>query len=208
MHWGAFLNLVAIGVLTGFIYAALMQFMARYLSGSGSPQSSSLGQIDVAVRFVVRTLTGSDQAVTPAITSKYGAMLVLVCGAFGQGFAGKLATPARLRPLMALIVAAQVPCLAWMAVAEGPLRLWAAAVTGLVHFMSQPVYNSLIALFVPHHRRSLGYGFSNMVCFGLGAFGPTVAGQTSSDFDSYMILAGIALVATALALLLCRQRAK
>jgi hypothetical protein len=198
--WGSFLNLVLIGALTGFIYAALMQFMARYLSATGA-----LSFLDEGLRSVLAA-AGRSLPDTSALTGKYAATIVLVCGAFGQGIAGKLARPARLRPLMAVVLVLHVPCLWWMAVAEGQMRLWAACATGLVHFMNQPIYNSLIAQFVPYHRRSLGYGFSNMVCFGLGGLGPTFAGQMESDFANYASLAAIAVVATLLSLPLCRGK--
>ena len=88
----------------------------------------------------------------------------------------------------------------------------AAGVMAFVHFMNQPVYNSLIAKFVPRGRRSTGYGFSNMMCFGVGALGPTfaglvhhVAGPERADLWTYGILAALALLASLLALRLWRR---
>jgi MFS family permease len=101
-----------------------------------------------------------------------------------------------------LILLGQVPCLLWMSMAEGEMRLWAACAMALVHFMSQPVYNSMIARYVPDHRRSVGYGFSNMMIFGLGAIGPTLAGYLESDRATYATLALFALVASLAALAL------
>ena len=86
------------------------------------------------------------------------------------------------------------PPLIWMAFAEGPSRFVAACVLAVIHFMNQPVYNSLIAQHIPASRRSLGYGFSNMMCFGIGAFGPYFAGQFMGDTAVY---GGLAAVATA-----------
>ena len=85
-----------------------------------------------------------------------------------------------------------------MAFAEGPSRFVAACVLAVVHFMNQPVYNSLIAQHIPASRRSLGYGFSNMMCFGIGAFGSLFAGQfdgESADAIVYGSLAGVAAAA-------------
>ena len=59
--------------------------------------------------------------------------------------------------------------LAWMAVAEGSTRVLAAGLFALVHFMNQPVYNSLIANYTPRKWRSLCYGFSFMTSFGVGS---------------------------------------
>lgn len=89
----------------------------------------------------------------------------------GQGIAGKLARPDRLRGLMTTILLVNVPCLIAMSLAEGKWRLFAACTTGLFHFMHQPVFNSFLAQLVPRRRRSVGYGFSQMMQFGLGGLG-------------------------------------
>ena len=107
---------------------------------------------------------------------------------------------------MALILFANVPPLGWMSLADGRARLWAACTLALVHFMNQPVYNSLIAEYVPRARRSLGYGFSNTLCFGIGGLGPTCAGFVNDDFRTYGGLAVLAAIAGLLALLLVRWR--
>jgi hypothetical protein len=93
-----------------------------------------------------------------------------------------------------------------MSLAEGQTRLWAACTLALVHFMNQPVYNSLIAEYVPRGRRSLGYGFSYTLCFGIGGLGPTYAGLMKDDCWTYGGLAVIAAIAGLLALALVRCR--
>jgi MFS family permease len=132
----------------------------------------------------------------PTTLASYAASIVLMCGALGQGIAGRIARPARLRGLLVAVMLANVPCLIWMARAEGIDRFWAACLFGLVHFMNQPIYNSLIAHYVPHHRRSTGYGFSNMMCFGIGAIGPAIAGAMPSLGRGFWLLALLAVVAT------------
>jgi len=185
-NWPAFFLLVAVGAMFGFIYAGFTHFLARYIRGA----HVSLGTLNAA-----SLSTGM-------------ATIVLLCGAFGQGLAGKLARPGRLLPLMVLIVWGNVPCLVWMALAEGWMRVVAACALGLVHFMNQPVYNSLIAVFVPRHRRSTGYGFSNMMCFGIGALGPSFVGYVAytagaeGDLWAYGSLAGVAATAGVLAIVL------
>ena len=131
---------------------------------------------------------------TPASFRNALAAVVLACGAVGQGIAGRLCRPGRLELLLVLVLFGNVPPLLWMAFAEGPSRFVAACFLAVVHFMNQPVYNSLIAQHVPAPRRSLGYGFSNMMCFGIGAFGPYFAGQFVDDTAVY---GGLAAVATA-----------
>lgn len=154
-----FLILVASGALSGFVYAAFMHFLPRYLDNAG--------------------LRPADW--TPASFRNALAAAVLLCAAVGQAIAGRLCRPGRLEKLLVMVFLANVPPLVWMALADGYSRFMAACVLALIHFMNQPVYNSLIAQFIPHSRRSVGYGFSNMMCFGFGALGPLCAGLITSD---------------------------
>ncbi|QDU41698.1 bicyclomycin/multidrug efflux system [Symmachiella dynata] len=171
-RWGAYLILVAGGAMAGFIYAGFMHFLPRYLNSA-----------ELRPSFI-----------EPASFRNFLAAVVLIMGVLGQGIAGKFARPGRLQIQLALIMFANIGPLLWMAVATGPARFAAACLLGLVHFMTQPIYNSLIAQYVPFHRRSVGYGFSNMACFGIGALGPTYAGYAGSDFKVY---GGLAIAAAA-----------
>jgi MFS family permease len=180
----AFFLLVTVGALSGFIYAAFMHFLPRYLDG-------------VSLR--------------PSGTSAAGLRNMLAAGVLGfailgQALAGRLARPGRLESQLTTVILAGAPCLLWMAVADGPWRVVAACLLAMVHFMHQPLYNSLIAQYVPPARRSVGYGFSNMVSFGFGALGPTFAGLTASDVQTYGGLAVVAMLAGTLSLRLARGR--
>jgi len=80
-----------------------------------------------------------------------------------------------------------------------------------VYFMNQPIYNSLIAQYVPHAKRSVAYGFSFLMCFGLGALGPTVSGFIGSakgDPWTYGSLAVVAALAGLLATRLSSTKGK
>lgn len=171
--WNRYLVLVSAGALSGFVYAAFLNFLQRYLDGAG--------------------LRPDDW--TPESFRNALAAIVLACGAIGQGIAGRLCRPGRLELLLVLVLFGNVPPLLWMVYAEGPSRFVAACILAVVHFMNQPVYNSLIAQHIPASRRSLGYGFSNMMCFGIGAFGPLFAGQFVGDTVVYGWLAVVAGVA-------------
>jgi MFS family permease len=177
-----FFVLMSVAVLSGLIYSAFMHFLPRYLSGSG--MRPSWGCDDV--RF-----------------AKLVAALVLGCGMLGQSIGGRLARPASLVPMLALVLLGNAPLLLWMAYATGPSRVFAACLLGFVHFMYQPIYNSLVAHAVPIRRRSLGYGFSNMVAFGLGGFGPTLAGFLATDEATYATLATVAVLAACVSLVMC-----
>ncbi|RIK75472.1 MAG: hypothetical protein DCC68_21135 [Planctomycetota bacterium] len=182
-HAPQYAMLVTVNVLFGFVYAALMTFLPRYL-------------------------TEADLQPASVAPKQWGALCaagVLFCGMVGQGIAGKLCRPDRLRPLMTTVLLLNVPCLVAMSLAEGKWRLVAACVTGLFHFMHQPVFNSFLAQLVPRSRRSVGYGFSQMMQFGVGGLGAQFAGSIKAsalenpDFVNYVALAGVALVAAGLA---------
>jgi len=177
---GPFLLLVASGALSGFVYGAFLHFLQRYLDGA-----------DIRPESI------------PAESFRnYMAALTLLFAVVGQAIAGRMARPGRLEPLQVLILLGSIPCLVWMAVAEGWQRPAATCCFALIHFMTQPVYNSLIAQLVPPARRSTGYGFSNLVCFGLGGLGPWIVGQSTNDRLIYSSLAGIVASAALLATLL------
>jgi predicted MFS family arabinose efflux permease len=171
-----YMLLVASGALSGFVYGAFLHFLQRYLDGAGiRPDSIS------AESF--RNLLA-------------GVTLSFAVG--GQWLAGRLARPGRLEWLQVAILASSMPCLVLMGFATGWLCLVATCSFAFIHFMTQPVYNSLIAQLVPARRRSTGYGFSNMICFGIGGLGALVVGQST---DNLLIYCGLAVVVGLSALL-------
>jgi MFS family permease len=161
--------LVASGALSGFVYGAFLHYLQRYLDGAGiRPDSIS------AESF--RNLLA-------------GVTLSFAVG--GQWLAGRMARPGRLEWLQVGILLASMPCLILMGFASGWFCLVATCSFAFIHFMTQPVYNSLIAQLVPAHRRSTGYGFSNMLCFGIGGLGPLIVGQSTSNLLIYCGLAAV-----------------
>lgn len=170
LRWGPFLLLVLTGTLTGFIYAGLMNFLPRYIGGAG---------IDLAAW--VPSFLISKGGLSAASQRNLLAGIVLLCGAVGQWLAGRWAKPGRLEALLVMVLFANAPLLLWMALASGPLRMAVTCLFALFVFMNQPIYNSLIAQYVPAARRSLGYGFSNLMCFGVGGLGPTFIGAVSQN---------------------------
>jgi len=167
--WPAFFTLTVMASLQGFVYSALVSFLPRYLAQSGLFSWDSQGNF---------------------LTSG-----VLLLGCIGQVLAGTLARPAILERQLALITYGNVPFLAWMAFAEGWERPLAAGMLAMVHFMHQPIYNSLVAKYTPRLRRSLCYGFSFAMAFGLGSFGASFAGASENDMLVYGTLACIAAAA-------------
>lgn len=180
---GIFYFLVLIGALSGFVYAGFMHFLPRYLD-------TSLNEFF---------------SIPSAGLRNYLAAIVLACGVIGQAFAGRIARPGVMERQLSLVILANAPCLIAMALAEGPWRLAAACLFATVHFMNQPLYNSLIAQYVPSSRRSMGYGFSNMMCFGIGALGPLFAGLMPTNQLTYCGLAGVICLPGILAWILSRR---
>jgi len=176
-HWPTFFALTGVIMLSGIIYSAAFHFLPRYLIDAG---------------FVVSGVTAEQQ-------SKYLAAAVLLLGCVGQYVSGRIATPARLEWQLAWIALANAPCLVWMSLATGWQRVAAAGLFALVHFMIQPVYNTLVAKYTPRSRRSTAYGVSNAIGFGIGALGPLLAGYLGSLSLTYAVLAGVAVASGVIA---------
>ena len=163
VDWRSFFTLTLMASVQGFVYSAFITFLPRYLDYS---QEGSGGH--------------------------YRAAGVLLVGCIGQELAGRYARPALLEKQLTWITLGNIPFLVWMAFAASWDRAAAAGLLALVHFMHQPIYNSLIAKYTPRHRRSLCYGFSFAMGLGLGSFGASFAGMYESDTIVYASLAGAA----------------
>ena len=69
--------------------------------------------------------------------------------------------------------------------------------------ISNSYYNSLIAKYTPSRRRSVCYGFSFMMGFGVGGLGAPLAGYLPSEMLTYLVFSGIAVLAAGMGALLC-----
>ena len=179
LNWRSFFTLTVMAALQGFVYSALMAFLPRYLS-------------------VLEWAESSEEVLGTFLASG-----VLLLGCFGQYLAGRFARPALLERQLTGVLFANAPLLLWMALATGWDRAVSAGLLALVHFMHQPLYNSLIAKYTPRHRRSLCYGFSFSMGLGLGSFGALFAGGSESDVFVYGTLSMVAAAGGVIGLLLC-----
>jgi len=184
-QWGSYSLLVVVAASQGFVYSAFLSFLPRYLSG-----------------WDITWLGG-----TSVQAGKFFAAGILLLGCLGQYVAGRIARPRLLEIQLAAVIFGNVPFLAWMAWASGWDRLVAPAMFAVVHFMQQPVYNSLVSKYSPRQRRSLCYGFSFAMAFGLGSFGAGFAGSLQSDFAVYGSLSIVAALGGAVAIVLSFQNA-
>jgi len=177
-RWDCYFLLILAAVFAGFVYSAVMTFLPRYLAGAGVDLDAALGSV---LGLVGLGGTG----LQPVSVGNLLTGGVLLLGIVGQYTAGRLARPHTLEPLMAFNFLAVVPCLVWMGLATGWSRVMAAGLFVPIFFMHQPLFNSLVAKYVPRRRRSLAYGFSFTVGFGVGSTGSAFAGKVESTLGEY-----------------------
>jgi FSR family fosmidomycin resistance protein-like MFS transporter len=171
--------------------------MPRYLNSAGLNLTSGLERL--LAQWGVENVSLKSIGVANLLTSG-----VLLLGILGQFTAGRIAKPTTLEPLMALAFLGAAPCVFWMGLAEGTGRIWAAAVFAPLFFMHQPLFNSLVAKYTPRRRRSLCYGLSFTVGFGIGSLGPVVSGTIQSNLLNHVLLAALLAVAGSLTAILWR----
>lgn len=180
-----FILLCVVSAAYGFIYRGFLTFLPRYLSG-----------IDVL---------GLTSGLPAKSARNYLAAMVLAVGIAGQFIAGHLAVRVRLEKLMVVILAGIVPFLFQMGVADGMWRFTATMGFALIFFMWQPVSNCLIAKYTSARRRSLGYGLSFFLSFGLGSTGATFAGWVTDRYGLnrlYPVLGTLGIAAAGVAVVI------
>jgi FSR family fosmidomycin resistance protein-like MFS transporter len=196
-HWVSYFTLIFVVSLAGIVYASMMTFMPRYLNSAGVDIlgglkqglfRGALGEVELESIGVANFLTSA----------------VLLLGVLGQFAAGRIAKPTTLEPLMACAFLGAAPCVLWIGFAHGTARIWAAALFAPVFFMHQPLFNSLVSKYTPRRRRSLCYGLSFTLGFGIGSVGPVLSGSIQSDRLNSAILTTLLTVAGGLTLLLWR----
>lgn len=182
-QWASFFTLTLFAVLMGFTYAGVLSFLPRYMEG------------------VVDLPTDKASGV-----KNYLAGSVLLVGCFGQYLAGRFANRRWLEGQLLLITLGNIPGLLVMAFADGYMRVAGALVWSLIHFMHQPIYNSLIAKYTPRARRSLCYGFSFAMGFGFGSFGARFAGASTDNMFTFGSLSVVVAAASLLNVVLLKWR--
>ena len=180
--WRAFGVLTLVAVCQGIIYSGVLSFLPRYMAGWDISGDS--------------------------LENKgYLATGVLVLGCIGQYSAGYFARPDRLERQLCWISLANAPMLLAMALAVSDRqRLMAAGAFSIVHFMHQPIYNSLIATYSPRSRRSFAYGISIAMGLGVGSCGAVFIGFAHQQFTAFASLAAVAIVGSVIADRLARMR--
>lgn len=183
-HWGSYFTLLGVAATAGLVYHGVLNFLPRYLGEAGLSFAGT------------KAIAGHN----------YLAGMVLSLGILGQYTAGRIARPKTLEPILAMSLLGSAGALFWMGLATGPMRIVAAGVFAPLFFSHQPVFNSLIAKYVPRGRRSMAYGVSFTVGFGFGSLGSTFSGWANdNDLLNYTTLSLLLCLAMVFALVLRRQ---
>ena len=199
---GGFAVVFAIAITNGLYYRGVLTFLPNLLSGLP-------GFEPVALSSLVPGLDGgADRVLNP---ERYFYAGLLLVGVAGQYAGGKLTD--RIAPeygIAAVFGTLAVLALAFLPVASlglGPLFVFG-ALFGATLFAAQPMYQAAVADYSPAGTRGLSYGYIYLGTFGVGAFGGALAGAILTYADAgvlFATLAGVAVVATALATLLIRR---
>jgi len=198
---GAFAVVFVIVMANGLFYRGVLTFLPNLLEDLP-------GFEPIALSALVPGIDGGDRALNP---ERYFYAGLLLVGVAGQYVGGKLTD--RLPPaygIAAVFALLAVLALAFLPIAAlgmGPLLLFG-ALFGVALFTAQPLYQAAVADHTPAGTRGLSYGYTYLGGFGVGALGGGLAGAILTYADAralFVTLAGIALVASALALLLIRR---
>jgi len=125
--------------------------------------------------------------------------VALLFGVVGQFLGGALCDRWSREGIVLLSTALTIPALTAVWAAGGPLLLGSAAVFAFFHFMSQPVFNALIADYTPVLWRGRMFGIYFFCSLAVGSFSATGLGyvaETRGIEAVFMACAVFALAAT------------
>ncbi|MBI2847796.1 MAG: MFS transporter [Chloroflexi bacterium] len=131
--------------------------------------------------------------------------IALMFGIVGQLLGGYLCERRRHETLALIVSAIAVPLLLLMGNSQGIILLAAAIVFAAAYFMSQPIFNSLIADYAPVSWRGRSYGLNFFFTFGIGSFSATFLGYIAERQDINLVfitMAGISVLTVAGTLIL------
>jgi MFS family permease len=164
-------------VLNGFIYRGVVTFLPLYLS-----ERINLAFLNVDIVLIAGSFT----------------TLALAFGVLGQLLGGYLSERIRRETLCFTIALAVVPSLLTVGSSQGLILMLAAISFGFSYFMSQPVFNSLIADYSPSNWRGRMYGMAFFCSFGIGSFSAGILGYVADSLGTnwvFIVSAGFAVLA-------------
>lgn len=158
-------------VMNGFIYRGSMTFLPTLIKE----------QVHVHV-------LGMDQAALAGSLTTFA----LLTGGIGQYLGGRLSDRVPLERLALQITIVVVPSLLFVGIGGGLLVVVAATTFIFFNFSGQPVFNSLLAEYVPGSALGRGYGLSFFASFGLGSVAATFAGFMADRWGTSSVFLGLA----------------
>jgi MFS family permease len=178
-------------VMIAFIYRGMVTFLPSYLGERISFNILNMDSVQIAGSFTT---------------------FVLIFGVGGQFLGGYLSERIRREKLGIIVNILAIPLLLIIGNSHGVLLIAAAAIFAFFHFMTQPIYNSLVADYSSESRRSIIFGLYFFVNFSFGSFAATILGSVADSFGLnwvFIVSAGFGLLGIAMmtALLLRRLRA-
>jgi MFS family permease len=198
---GAFVVVFVIVMANGLYYRGVLTFLPNLLEGLPGFDPVPLSAFVPGVETGGRTLN----------PERYFYAGLLLVGVAGQYLGGKLTD--HVPPeygIAAVFGLLAVLALAFLPVASlgiGPFLVFG-ALFGATLFTAQPLYQATVADYTPAGTRGLSYGYTYLGSFGVGALGGAIAGGVLTYADAgtlFAVLAGVAVVASTLALYLVRR---
>jgi len=175
---------VLLGVLNGLIYRGVVTFLPTHLSENVHLGAAGIDSVMLAGSFTT---------------------VALLFGVAGQFLGGYLSDRRSREKLALLATAISVPALAAVWGFGGLLLLGSAALFAFFHFMSQPVFNALVADYSPDLWRGRVYGVYFFCAFGVGSFSAGPLGYAAEQHGVetvFLICAAIGALATLCTVLL------
>ena len=179
--WRSFLVLITLAAIQGMVYSGVITFF-KDESFLETPLFTELFDVPQDVQSQRSFLMAG----------------IMLFGCVGQFIAGKIGNPQRLEQQLTMITFMNAPFLVGMAIFAAEWALASAAIFALIHFMFQPIYNSLVAKYTPREHRSVCYGLNFVMGFGVGSLGAILAGwiKDATTLNTNHIFAGLSLAAS------------
>ena len=185
--WRSFAVLITLAAIQGMVYSGVITFF----------KDESFLDAPIFADFF-----GQDTDLKSQRSFLMAAIMLFGC--VGQFVAGKLGNPKRLEQQLTVITFMNAPFLVGMAMLTAEWAIVSAAIFALVHFMFQPIYNSLVAKYTPREHRSVCYGLNFVMGFGVGSLGAVLAGwvKDATTLNTNYVFAGLSVFASLFGILL------
>ena len=119
--------------------------------------------------------------------------LVLLSGILGQIIGGYLGDKNNKAKILLWVILLNIPLLVLMGYTTGIVLVLLAILLGVIHFVWQPVGNSLIAQISHSKHRGLSYGISFFLSFGVGSFAAGIGGAIAENYGINLVFPIMAL---------------